>query len=752
MNNVLPSYGEPKAIRYRVWRRVKDRLTRYLMAFGGISVIIAIVLIFFYLLYVVLPLFRSAAVEQRASYPVPGGQQAETLILATEEYSEVGFRLTENGDLLFFQTGTGKVVSEQVLTLGAAEITSVASGDPEQAAFAVGLSDGTAIVMRHTYTITYPNDRRHISPKIEFPLGESPVVVDEDGAPLTQLTIQSNEEQTTLVAATDDRRLVLANYTVEESFLKDEVAIDKLTTELALASRGVTHLALNVKQRVLYAATVDGSISYYDLRKKDEPQLVDHVTAAPDGEHITTLELVSGGISLLAGDTRGRISQWFPVRGSNNKITLKRIRAFSLRQNPITDIAAEYFRKGFVAVDQTGHLGLYHTTAHRSLWLQRILDRKIVRLTISPRADSILVLDDVGKLHIYAVQNEHPEVSWGSLWGQVWYESRAKPEFIWQSSSASSDFEPKFSLTPLALGTVKAALYAMLFAMPLAIFGAIYTAYFMSPRMRGLVKPSIELMEALPTVILGFLAGLWLAPLVESNLPGIFLLFIVLPLSIIATAFLWRRLPPSLRHRIPDGWEAALLIPVVVLAGGLSWSLGQPLERLLFDGDMPRWLTERLGIDFDQRNSLVVGFAMGFAVIPTIFSISEDAIFAVPRHLTLGSLALGATRWQTLVRVVLLTASPGIFSAVMIGLGRAVGETMIVLMATGNTPIMDLNIFQGFRALSANIAVEMPESEVNSTHYRILFLAALVLFAATFLLNTIAELVRQRLRTKYADL
>ena len=148
----------------------------------------------------------------------------------------------------------------------------------------------------------------------------------------------------------------------------------------------------------------------------------------------------------------------------------------------------------------------------------------------------------------------------------------------------------------------------------------------------------------------------------------------------------------------------------------------------------------------------MVGMAIGFAVIPTIFSISEDAVFGVPRSLTMGSLALGATTWQTALRVVLLTASPGIFSAIMIGMGRAVGETMIVLMATGNTPIMDLNIFEGFRALSANIAVEMPEAEVASTHYRILFLAALVLFLVTFIVNTIAEVVRQRLREKYSSL
>lgn len=158
------------------------------------------------------------------------------------------------------------------------------------------------------------------------------------------------------------------------------------------------------------------------------------------------------------------------------------------------------------------------------------------------------------------------------------------------------------------------------------------------------------------------------------------------------------------------------------------------------------------GIGFDQRNSLVVGLAMGFAVIPTIFTIAEDAIFSVPKHLSDGSLALGATPWQTLIYVVLLTASPGIFSAIMMGLGRAVGETMIVLMATGNTPLMDWNILEGLRSLSATIAVELPESEVGSSHYRLLFLAALILFVFTFAVNALAELVRQRLRDKYRAL
>ena len=329
---------------------------------------------------------------------------------------------------------------------------------------------------------------------------------------------------------------------------------------------------------------------------------------------------------------------------------------------------------------------------------------------------------------------------------------RDDPAYVWQSSASNNDFEAKLSLTPLSFGTLKAAFYAMLMAAPLAICGAIYTAYFMAPAMRRKVKPVIELMEALPTVILGFLAGLWLAPLVENNLPGIFALLIFVPAGILLFAFIWDNLPDRIRLAIPDGWQAGLLIPVVIICGWAAMSLNGEMEQLFFAGDMRTWLTAELGIPYDQRNALVVGLAMGFAVIPTIFSIAEDAIFSVPKHLSYGSLALGATPWQTLTKVVLLTASPGIFSALMIGMGRAVGETMIVLMATGNTPIMDANIFEGMRTLAANIAVEMPESEVGSSHYRILFLSALVLFLFTFVVNTAAELVRHRLRKKYSSL
>jgi phosphate transport system permease protein len=153
-----------------------------------------------------------------------------------------------------------------------------------------------------------------------------------------------------------------------------------------------------------------------------------------------------------------------------------------------------------------------------------------------------------------------------------------------------------------------------------------------------------------------------------------------------------------------------------------------------------------------QRNALVVGFVMGFAIIPIIYTIAEDALSTVPQHLRSASLGAGATPWQTAIRIVVPTAMSGLFSALMIGLGRAVGETMIVLMAGGNTPVREWNIFNGFRTLAANIAVELPEAVQHSTHYRTLFLAALTLFVMTFFVNTIAELVRLRFRRRAVEL
>jgi phosphate transport system permease protein len=446
----------------------------------------------------------------------------------------------------------------------------------------------------------------------------------------------------------------------------------------------------------------------------------------------------------------------------------------------------------------------------------------------------------------------------------------------------------------------------MLFAVPLAVAAALYTSEFLHPRVKNRVKPVIEMMASLPSVVLGFLASIVIAPLFRDYLPGVLTAFFVLPVAVLGAAFLWQLVPIRVSTRVGSLRQIGMILAVVLLAGAGSIWLGRVVERSLFapsesdvlvlagstvdvpreeypaairdkrsisaadvrpfrtqglyyasgrvvkpigslrdpkvqaavaDNDLKRadirlWLDgligtphagwvlamtpigvllaagvrsrlvdQRLagwgvprvgtgaaateigkfavtlasgiglasllatiltaaGLDardsifggFSQRNTLVVGVAMGFAIIPIIYTISEDALSAVPGQIRSASLGCGATRWQTATRVVLPIAMSGIFSAVMIGLGRAAGETMIVLMSTGNTPNMDWNIFSGFRTLSANIATEMPEAAVGSTHYRVLFLGALCLFALTFIVNTVAEVVRQRVRKARAAL
>ena len=731
-------------------RLLKDRVARHAVAAGGIGVIVAIVLIFFYLLYVVVPLGESPEMQPVARYALPQ-DSAGVLYLAMEEQTEIGALFERDGRVRFLSTADGSLIKQVELPLPAGvEVVSFSAGRPNSGVVVLGLSNGRALLVRHRYAVSFPGDKRVITPRIEFPLGTDTIVLAADGAPLLQVAVQE-EESFTLVGWSGSGALSVVRAAPEESLLAEEGAFTFEQTSGYTDLTDIRALLLDPVQRNLYVVSADGRLAWFDIADLSDTRLVEQLPVSAPGVEVIGASLLAGGNSVLVLTEDRVISQWFSVRNEQGLRDLTRIRSFD-QIGAARALVPEFSRKGFLTAGADGSVGVFHATAHQMLMRDSISDRPISRLAVAPRANALWALDEGGELHFWRIHNEHPEISWSSLWSKVWYEGYDRPDYIWQSSAANNDFEPKFSLVPLTFGTLKAAFYAMLFAIPLSILGAIYTAYFMAPRMRRMVKPTVEIMEALPTVILGFLAGLWLAPLVESNLPGLFALFLATPLAVLLAAWLWSRLPVALRQRVPDGWEAALLVPVLIGVGVASFAFSPLLEQLLFDGNMIGWLEYDLGVGFDQRNSLVVGIAMGFAVIPTIFSIAEDAIFSVPKHLTNGSLALGATPWQTLVRVVLLTASPGIFSAIMMGVGRAVGETMIVLMATGNTPVMDLSIFQGMRTLSANIAVEMPESEVDSTHYRVLFLAALVLFVFTFLFTTGAELIRQRLRGKYSSL
>jgi phosphate transport system permease protein len=739
----------PQLQRKRRTRALKDRLMRWGVGVGGLSVLGAITLIFFFLGYVVMPLFQGARLNAVAPLrPAWLATAGKPLLLSVEEQNRIGLRLSDRGQALFFDIDDGAELARVELPMPpGTHVVSVARDQPASPLLALGLSNGQALVLRHSYKVSFSQERKVITPLLDYPYGARTFTLDPDGKALEHLSLSAVEDRLIIAGSTGPQLHVLA---LGASTASTAGQPDPLPTriELPQMTEQVKAIFIDPRQHWLYVINGRAQADVFNLRDRS---LNGRYRLSEDANtEITASAQLVGGVSLIVGDSRGGLAQWFMARDSDGELRLKHIRGFQLGGLPIVEITAEQRRKGFLALDSGGQLGVFHSTAQRRLLVERVAAGDGL-FALSPRADRLLV-ESQGRLQAWSLDNPHPEVSWSALWEKTWYEHYDKPAYVWQSTAANSDFEPKLSLAPLTFGTLKAAFYAMLMAAPLAVAAAIYTAYFMAPGLRRKVKPVIELMEAMPTVILGFLAGLFLAPYVEGHLPGIFSLLLLTPLGILGAGFAWSRLPERWRLRVPDGYEAILLIPVIIAVGWGSLAVSPLLESAWFGGDMRLWISQDLGIAYDQRNALVVGLAMGFAVIPNIYSIAEDAIFNVPRSLTLGSLALGATAWQTLTRVVILTASPGIFSALMIGMGRAVGETMIVLMATGNTPLMQMNLFEGLRTLAANVAVEMPESEVGGSHYRVLFLSALVLLLFTFVMNTAAELIRQRLRQRYSSL
>ena len=338
-------------------------------------------------------------------------------------------------------------------------------------------------------------------------------------------------------------------------------------------------------------------------------------------------------------------------------------------------------------------------------------------------------------------------MSLSALWSAPGTSGEA--EFRWLPHRLEEGVVAQASLAPLLWGTLEAAIWALIVAIPLALGAAAHSSLYMSPGLRARMKPTLELMEAMPSVVLGFIAGLVLGPWVERHLAEAVSVVLLLPLAMITLALGHRRLPVPVQRYLSLNSAALWLLPCLLLLVLAAVQLAPLWESWWFAGDLREWVEQRWGLDVQARNALIVGLAMGFAVIPGIYALAEDALSDVPRNLAEGAQAMGATRWQTLTRVMLPIALPGIFSAIMIGAGRAVGETMIVLMASGNSALMTATPLDGLRSLASSIAIELPEAAPGGTHYRLLLLAALALFLFTFLMNTLAELVRARLRQRF---
>jgi phosphate transport system permease protein len=737
-----------------VRRLLLDRWAARLVIFGGVVIIASILAIFAVIGSETYPLFVKPRAEFVGTYP--GGRVVASAAavgpIGVEEYREIAYYVAVDGKLNFVNLkGDGRSLPAAEITgmAGAAVTSASAVTAKDRIRYAIGTSDGRVVPLDLTFDVAYPESGRTITPRTQ--VGEPTAVDAERRRGVRRLAMAVPETGTIIAAQLGPRDLVL-QMTVEKKALvgggTKEVTLQRLAME---AGGEVTAVAIDGRGDDVFVGTSGGQVLRFDLREKPEVTLAETVDAARrPGAAVTELGLLNGDRTLVVGDEAGGVSSWQVVGlPGEGRLRLTRIHVYEAHAAPVIGLTPSRRDKGFASADASGQVRVHYATSGETLLSLREGRGNLRSVAIAPKADGLVVLGGDGRTSLWRLHNPHPEITLKTLFGKVWYEGYGAPEYVWQSHGGTDDFEAKFSLTPLTFGTIKGTFYALLLAVPIALLAALYVSEFMHPTVKGYVKPVVEVMAALPSVVLGFIAGLWLAPTLERIVPALFLLPVVTTVSILTAAAAWRGLPTVVRGRLRSGAEVFLVVPVVGLAIWLSLWLGGVAEALLLGGDYRGWLLSALGLTFDQRNSLVVGIAMGFAVIPIIFTIAEDSLANVPQHLRAGSLALGATRWQTAIRIVLPTASPGIFSAVMIGFGRAVGETMIVLMATGNTPVMDWSIFNGFRALSANIAVELPEAPDGSTHFRVLFLAALLLFCLTFALNTVAEVVRLKLRNRY---
>jgi phosphate transport system permease protein len=295
----------------------------------------------------------------------------------------------------------------------------------------------------------------------------------------------------------------------------------------------------------------------------------------------------------------------------------------------------------------------------------------------------------------------------------------------WQSLPASAWQH----LGVLLEGTLRAGFYAVLVAVPLGIATAMFTAHFCSASLRAWIKPALEILDAVPTVVLGLVAFATVAPWLKVHVATVLAVIVVLPAVLLAAGFAF-----GARVR-GEGWLPLWLLPLIVATIAIAAAIAAQRQDAAIVPASP-W------------NALLVGLALGFAAIPLVFSVAEDALFLVPREQTQAAFALGATRWQALASVLLPAAGSGLLAAALLGASRCLGETMIVLMASGNTPVGGFDPLIGLRSLGAELALGLPDAEPGGVAYRTLLLAALALLGLTVLLSSLAGLVRERLRRR----
>lgn len=746
----MESERQTKASRQALHRQILvDRCMGRGILVGGLGVLSLVAAIFLFIVIEILPLFRGARVGDVETRPTG---VSDPIVLGVDDWNQRPFIIGRDGGATLLSTREdGETVSFDAPFTGESQIRKARYIQERQLVLAV-LEDGRFFQASLEFTPNFnEGGERTVTGRItwqakrliHFPL--SGKILDFD-----YLLTADREILACLYKDEDDLRLVVqkrprgdtASGYAERAETATMEAPDQ--AERLLLGPGGAHLLVATSGSLHAYGKFDGTWQPFQVW-----------APFPAGETVADMAFALGRERLSVLGSHGSHRLFHPAWKGDGPVR-RYVPSGALAKipgDPLGQVASLNNKAMLVFTREA--LSLRYLTTSQVRWEKRLIDEVSLARLGSTYKD-IYLIGKTGMLQHIPLHDPHPEASLKAFFGRIIYEGHDQPRHLWQSTGGTDAYEAKLSLIPLIAGTLKGTMVALLFSVPLALMAAVYTSQYLHPNLRRWIKPVIEIMASLPSVVLGFLAALWLAPRLAAHMPSVFLILLSLPLSAMALSSLWGAIPWRWRAKVPAGWEGLLVMPVIAAVGLLAWEMGPLLEAVAFrftdpvsgetSGDFRLWWEAFSGQQFQQRNALVVGFMMGFAVIPIIFTLTEDALHAVPRSLVSGSLALGASRWQTTTHIILPSAAPGIFSAIMIGFGRAAGETMILIMATGNTPLMDGNLFTGMRTLSANLALELPEAPYASTLYRTLFLGAFLLFLMTFLVNTLAEVLRSRLR------
>ena len=715
----------------RKWTYFADQSTKYIVQFAGVVVILAVLAIPVFICIEIFPLCSGGVADTKLAASI----ETNALDVGGDERGAIGYVVRDSGIVDFLSLTDGRVLASVALE-------GLENGDPTAVArtktpglVGIGTSKGRVLLMRIVFSERPPFD---VSLVHSWQLGA-------ENEQMTQLVMGYHPtEQWTIAALTDQNRLLYLQTHQERA---EHYSHDLSTQVIATP----TAIALTADGKNLLVGTQNGWLYHWNINDPQAPHRSQRFQIAQDIDvPITALTFLIGDSSLVVGDGEGNVDIYFQVSpfGTAGQPRFQKIRRFEGHNGAITHIVASPKNRAFLTANDMGKVQLCFSTSHRRLLRYQKHSSTIAALAFTPTADAALSLDVQGTLRYWHIDSAHPDISFGTLFEKVWYENDSGPKFVWESTKVNQN-ETKRSVMPLIFGTFKATLYAMLFAVPMALLSAFYTSECTAARLKAVVQPAIELVASVPGVVIGFLAAVWLAPYLEQVLVTIFLMVIIMPTTIVGAALLWRFVPKPTRNRIST---EQILVPIgalIFVSIIVSQFLSGAIENTLFDGDVIQWLAQTLGITYENRNAIIVGLALGLAVTPTIYTRAYHALVNVPQGLVSDALALGATRPQVALSVVLPTAVPGIFVAIMVGFSRAVGETMIVLLASNNTPIFDWHIFSGMQTMSAAIAGIMPAIPRGETLYRVLFLIGGLLFLFTFVINVLSDLVGAYLRKQY---